>query len=328
MSRRSAAPDSTGPPAEGERRKWSDLPRRLRDQLEEHLRARVVRAVSEPGGFSPGVAARLELSDGRRLFAKVVGREANPDSPGYLRTEARILAQMPPTAPVPRLLSVYDEGEWVALFLRELEGHTPRLPWKASEFGRVLNAIESLAGSLTPAPFPAMSFGERHGKLFTRWQEMATAAQHHTDALADLDPWARRRLPQLVKLEKRIQAASTGNTLLHSDLRADNILITKDRVFFLDWPSACIGAKWVDLVIFLPSVAMQGGPPPWEVFDKSILARDAQADDVNSALAAFSGFLLGDARKPSPPGLSTLRPFQRAQGVEALAWLKHRLGED
>jgi aminoglycoside phosphotransferase (APT) family kinase protein len=274
------------------------------------------------------VAARLELSDGRRLFAKVVGSEANPDSPGYHRAEARILAQLPPTAPVPRLLSVYDDGEWVALFLRELDGHTPHLPWQASEFRRVLSAIESLADSLTPAPFPAMTFGERHAKLFTRWQEMASAARHRTDDLADLDPWARRRLPGLIKLEKRLPAASAGDTLLHSDLRADNILITKDRVFFADWPSACIGAKWVDLVFFLPSVAMQGGPPPWEVFDQSAMAQGARAEDVNSVLAALTGFLLGDARKPPPPGLSTLRPFQHAQGVEALAWLKHRMGGD
>jgi aminoglycoside phosphotransferase (APT) family kinase protein len=328
MTRRSAAANSTGPLAEGERRKWSELPQRLRDQLEEHLRARVLRAVSEPGGFSPGVAARLELSDGRRLFVKVVGSAANPDSPGYHRAEARILAQLPPTAPVPRLISVYDDGEWVALFLRELDGHTPRLPWQAPEFRRVLNAIESLADSFTPAPFPAMTFGEKHGKLFTRWQEMATAAKQRSDDLADLDAWVRRHLPQLVKLEKRSQVASAGNTLLHSDLRADNILITKDRVFFADWPSACLGAKWVDLLIFLPSVAMQGGPHPWDIFDQSVMSRDARAEDVNAVLAAFTGFLLGDARKPPPPGLSTLRPFQRAQGVEALQWLKHRMGGD
>ena len=30
---------------------------------------------------------------------------------------------------------------------------------------------------------------------------------------------------------------------------------------------------------------------------------------------------------PPPPGLSTLRDFQRGQGIEALAWLRRSLGE-
>lgn len=96
----------------------------------------------------------------------------------------------------------------------------------------------------------------------------------------------------------------------------------------MDWPSACIGAGWIDLLGFLPSVAMQGGPSPWKVFDSSALGRQANVGDVNAVLAALTGYFIGNSRKPPPPGLSTLRPFQRAQGVEAMAWLKHRLGED
>jgi aminoglycoside phosphotransferase (APT) family kinase protein len=327
MSRGPPRKDSIGPPAEGERRDWAELPRVVRDALEEHLRARVIRADSEPGGFSPGVAARLELSDGRRLFAKIVGREPNPDSPDFHRAEARILAQLPPAVPAPRLLSVYDDGEWVALFLREVEGHTPRLPWKPSELRRVVRAMESLAESLTPAPFSARSFGEEHARLFTRWREMASTLRRDPRSLGDVDPWVRSHIRELVELEERLSIASSGTTLLHSDLRADNILITKDRVFFADWPAACIGAPWVDLLCFLPSVAMQGGPRPWTIFDESPLSRDVPWEDVNSVLASVTGFFFADSRKPAPPGLSTLRPFQHAQGVEALAWLRHRWDE-
>lgn len=325
MARKRAVHRSTGPPAAGERRDWEHLPVTLREALEEHLKARVIQAVSEPEGFSPGVAARLELSDGRRIFAKIVGSSPNPDSPNLHRIEARVLAQMPRTAPVPRLLSVYDDGEWVALFLREVEGHTPHLPWTRTELERTLRAIESLSTLLTPAPFSAPTFGEKHQKALTLWREMATAFQRDPESLSDLDPWARRHLPELVRLEKRVSVATAGKTLLHSDLRADNILVSKDRIYFADWPGACLGAGWVDLVIFLPSVAMQGGPPPWEIFDQSPLSAGVNPRDVNAVLAALTGYLLGSARKPPPPGLSTLRPFQHAQGIEALTWLKRRL---
>lgn len=313
------------PPAEGERRHWSELPPSVCHALEQHLHARVVRSRSEPGGFSPGVASRLLLSDGRRVFAKVLGPEPNPESVQYHRKEARVLSRMPEDAPVPQLLSVYDDGAWVALFLAEVDGRSPRLPWKSVELVRVLKAMETLASILTPAPFPEATFGEWHRNVFTLWREMADLQRRGADLLDDLDPWAREHLSELARLEANFEKASAGFTLVHSDVRADNILLTKDRVYFADWPGACIGARWLDLLGFLPSVAMQGGPRPWVLFDPSPLGRDAEPERVDSVLAALTGFFLGNARKPSPLGLSTLRPFQLAQGVQALAWLRHRL---
>jgi hypothetical protein len=65
------------PPAEGRRLPWRAIPRHLRGQVEELLGARVVRAQTQPGGFSPGVAARLTLTRGRQAFVKAVG-DLNP----------------------------------------------------------------------------------------------------------------------------------------------------------------------------------------------------------------------------------------------------------
>lgn len=314
-----------GPPAKGERRRWADLPEPVRETLEKHLRARVLDAQSEPGGFSPGVASRLRLSDGRRVFAKVIGAEPNLRSVDVHREEARVLAQMPAEAPVPKLLSVYDDGAWIALFLEEIGGSTPHLPWRDRELVRAVHAIEGLSALLTPTPFPAVTFAERHHEAFTLWREMSVAQRNGTDRLDDLDPWARYHLVNLAELEARSGESAKGSTLLHTDLRADNIVIAKNRVYFVDWPSACVGAPWVDLLGFLPSVAMQGGPEPWTIFDRSPVGREAEGARVDAVLAALTGYLLGNSRKPPPPGLSTLRPFQFAQGVHALEWLKHRL---
>ena len=70
------------PPAQGERVPWDRLPSEIRVVIEQRLGATVTRAATSPGGFSPGLAARLELEDGRRVFAKAVGPEPNRDSPG------------------------------------------------------------------------------------------------------------------------------------------------------------------------------------------------------------------------------------------------------
>jgi Phosphotransferase enzyme family len=283
-----------------------------------------VRAISEPGGFSPGVAARLHLADGRRAFAKVVSQAANPESPGMHRIEGAVLARLPATLPVPRLLATYDTGEWVGLILEEIDGRPPRLPWRRSELDRVLAAIGDLQAALTPAPFAAPTFAERHRNVFGKWGVLARALAQGSDPLADVDPWAVAHLSELVALEQGALAATAGPTLLHSDLRADNLLIAKDRVYVADWPAACVGAGWVDLALFLPSVAMQGGPEPWTLFDASPLTRAAPAERVDAFLAGLAGFWLEACRRPAPPGLSTLRPFQRVQGEHTLRWLRRR----
>jgi aminoglycoside phosphotransferase (APT) family kinase protein len=85
-----------------------------------------------------------------------------------------------------------------------------------------------------------------------------------------LDRWSARHLEALADLEAGAPAAAVGSTLLHLDLRADNLLITpENRVLVVDWPHARVGASWVDTVFLAPSLAMQGGPPPEE-----LLARD------------------------------------------------------
>ena len=48
-------------PARGVRLHWEDVPAQVRRALERRLGASVVRAVTSPTGFSPGLAARLLL---------------------------------------------------------------------------------------------------------------------------------------------------------------------------------------------------------------------------------------------------------------------------
>jgi hypothetical protein len=71
---------------------------------------------------------------------------------------------------------------------------------------------------------------------------------------------------------------------------------------------------------------MQGGPEPWKVFDAHPVSKDADGEAVTAYVAGLAGFFLWGAAQPPPPGLPTLREFQRAQGVHALRWLRHRTG--
>ncbi len=104
------------PPAEGQRRPWSQIPAGLRAEVERQLGGRVVEAVTQPGGFSPGVAARLRLDNGQRAFVKAVDG-LNPESPGIHRAEISITGQLPAGTPAPRLLGSIDDAGWVILML-------------------------------------------------------------------------------------------------------------------------------------------------------------------------------------------------------------------
>jgi aminoglycoside phosphotransferase len=308
------------PPAQGARLPWSELPTGVRAAVERRLGARVVDAATQPGGFSPGVAARLRLDDGRRAFVKAVGSSPNPHSPELHRGEARIAAALPPETPAPRLLFHHDDGDWVALVFEDVPGREPELPWRGDELERVLAAVAELSEALTPAPLEVPPLSERFGEMFRGWRILAEAG-----GAPGLDRWAGASLAALAELESGWLEAAAGETLLHADVRADNVLITPERVVFVDWPHASLGAAWVDLLAFVPSVAMQGGPKPWEIFDVHPVARDARPGHVDAMLAAVAGFFLQRGSLPPPPGLPTLREFQRAQGDEALAWLRRRL---
>lgn len=245
------------PPAEGVRIPWSAVPENLRLAVERHLGDRVAEAVTQPGGFSPGVAARLRLTGGGRAFVKAVGPEPNPDSPAFHRAEARVAAALPADVPAPRLLASFDQDGWVVLLFEDVEGRLPAQPWEPDELTLVLGALARMAEALTPAPIQVPAAAERFGDEFRGWRRLAADG---ADLTAVLDPWAVRHLPRLAELEERWGRAAEGACLAHADMRADNLLLTTDgRVLVVDWPHACLATPWFDLVGMLPSVTMQGG---------------------------------------------------------------------
>jgi hypothetical protein len=318
---------SDPPPAAGVRPLWDDVPSRVRRAVEERLGEGVVAATSSPGGFSPGVAARLRTSGGRRIFVKAIGPEPNPDSPALHRREAEVVGMLPPEAPVPRLLWSHDEGEegWVVLAFEDVDGSSPAEPWRPDELDRTLDALADLAELLTPSPVEVRAVGgvgEWPVIAGGYWGKLARERQ----GSARLDGWSARNLDRLADLEAGAPEAAAGETLLHLDLRADNVLLTPDRVVVVDWPHARVGAAWVDLLFFAPSAAMQGGPPPEDLLDRYPHAGQAEGDAITAVVCAIAGFFVHEGLQPAPPGLPTLRAFQAAQGRVAREWLARRTG--
>ena len=316
------------PPDRGVRLHWSDMPGRVRGEIEQWLGGAVVSALTQPTGFSPGVAARLTTDDGRRVFVKAVGPEPNAGTPKLHRREISIVTALPRAAPVPRLLWSHDEGEggWVVLAFEDVDGRHPTQPWRIDELDRVVAAMEDLNRLLTPSPLPAAMVPTAGDEFATHIQGWRKLYEEQPSRLDYVDKWSRRHIEALTAIEDTVSGALDGDTLLHCDFRADNVLLTLERTWFVDWPHARVGPPWLDAVAFASSVTMQGGPPPEEVISWHSACRAADADAVTAAVVALAGYFTHRAVQPPPPGLPTLRAFQDAQGVVAREWVSQRTG--
>jgi aminoglycoside phosphotransferase (APT) family kinase protein len=313
--------ERTAPAAEGGQRiTWEQTPAAVRAGIEAIAGARVVRASGRAGGFSPGLASVLQLDNGQRVFAKAVGLDRSAEGPGMYRDELRIVSVLPASVPAPRFLGSYDEDGWVALVYEAVDGDQPVVPWLDDELARVLDAMTDLATSLTPALSEALpAMGTEH---FDGWKQIAAAPQA-VSKLEEFAPWALHHLAELVGMEAEFPAAAAGKALVHGDLRADNMLLTADRVVFVDWPFASIGTPYCDLMFMLPSIAMHGTDPQ-PIVERHPLTRDVPDHDLDVTLAALTGYFIERSMQLPIPHLPTIRQFQRAQGIAALNWMIRR----
>lgn len=325
-------PSIAGPIAfSGQRLGWSDLPREIRERINTLAGARVTAESTATMGFSPGFAAVLELTDGSDVFVKAVSPAQNPESPDLARSEIRVARSLPDGVEAPRLLWSHDDGEWVILGLEVVHGgRHPQIPWTTADLDLVLHAMTELA-TLRPAPGHQLrQQSEMLADVFTGWQTLAdrgpAALEAALQPLGANGAWVTGAIDDLVAAELRSSAAVAGDTLVHGDLRADNLLIVPERtsrhVVFLDWPHAGIGAPWLDLALMTPSIAMQGGGDPAKVFATSELGADVPADLLIPVVAALTGYFVLGGTRPAPPGIPNLPAFALAQAGEALRWLR------
>jgi aminoglycoside phosphotransferase (APT) family kinase protein len=307
-------------PAAGVHQPWARVPGAVRAWAERLGGGTPTTVRDLSGGFSPGATTVLEWPD-RAFFVKAVGTELNPDSPGLHRREAVISAALPETPRFPRLRGTYDDGDWVALAFDVVAGRPPRHPWDASELDLVARGLSAMHDELTPSPVPSLEplAGYAH-HLFGGWADLASQAAPPVG----LDPWAAAHLSRLAELEAGWPGACAGSTLVHGDVRSDNVLVAGDAVVFVDWPHGAVGNPAFDFIGWAPSVVLEGGPPPEELLARHDLPGAGDPGSVTVLLCAIAGFFVSHSLRPAPPGLPTLRPFQAAQGEVALAWLRRR----
>lgn len=305
------------------RPRWNELPDPVRRRISALARSTVVDSGSVTSGFSNGFAGPLSLSDDRRVFVKAIAEHINPVGVQMYRDEAGVLARMPAFAPVPALLDWLDEdvaGErWVCLLIEHVDGRAPHLR-RPGDLDRITALTVRLA-ELDPCPIADLPRMADATSTFDRWRHVDRAEP----GLGSYHPWLLAQFDRLVDVASGWAEAIDGSALVHGDFRPDNIIVNDARAWAVDWPGASIGAPWVDTLLMLPALAMlDGGPAPGDVAAAHPLLSGVDPSAIDAVLAAALGYFVTSSLLEPPPGLPTIRAFQRAQADVVLYWLRER----
>ncbi|MFE9847717.1 phosphotransferase [Streptomyces sp. NPDC005576] len=240
------------------RARWEDLPREVRDAVEARVGPPVVDFVYPAGGFTEGLAARVRSADGGEVFLKASPLGARMAS--HYRAEAAVGKSLP-TAVAPLLLWSMEAGDWIVNAFEPVQGREPDLRPGSADLDGVLDAVGLMEKELTPCPFPgAGPVGATLSTLAGHWVRLAA-----DPAGPRQDMWiaSRRSLLEELDAPDRLVKLSAGDTLVHCDLRADNMLTESGtgRTRILDWSWGARGAAWVDAAFFVPQLIIAGHSP-------------------------------------------------------------------
>ncbi|HET6166787.1 MAG TPA: phosphotransferase [Marmoricola sp.] len=297
-----------------QRLEWSHLPPVVRAQVEERCGSPIVEAVSQGGGFTPGFASVLICEDGSRHFVKAASNAAQRMFAASYREEARKMRALPDSVPAPRLLWSFED-EWVVLGLEYVAARPPKRPWRAADLDLCLDALGVVAKRLTPVPaeLGLDPIAEELADWPAFWEEL-------------------RGRPDLPHADEAAALASSfadvvvGDTVVHTDVRDDNVLLTTDgRALFCDWNWPVAGADWLDSLIMLIGPRGDGLDVDAVIATRPLL-RDVPADHLDRVLALVCGYFLKSADEPVPSTSPYIRDAQRWQGEVVWDWLCERRG--
>jgi aminoglycoside phosphotransferase (APT) family kinase protein len=302
------------------RLEWAHLPPQIRRLVERRCGSPVVEAVSQGAGFTPGFASVLTCQDGSRHFVKAASVRAQRMFAEAYREEARKLAALPVSAPAPRLLWKQDDEDWVVLGIEYVESRAPRRPWREADLEACVAMTGELASALTPPP------AELGKESFVA--EFADWPSHWERVRADLPdlPAIAEHLDEAAALAARFAEVADGTTLVHTDIRDDNLMLATDgRVLLCDWNWPVVGAAWLDTV-FLMIGPRGDGLDVDAMLAAAPLTRDLPGESIDIVIALITAYFLMSAAQPVPPTSPYIRDAQRWQGEVCWRWLAERRG--
>ena len=258
------------------------------------------------GGYSTAERYTVTLADGRRVFAKAADAE---HMAAWLRREHEVYASLRGSF-IPDLIGFDDDGTRPLLVVEDLSHADWSPTWTPERVALVRAALDELHAS--PAPPNTSPVRETFAGWFGRWRIVEADPEPFLSLGLRSRAWLEERLPAIV--EAADEALVDGDAVIHLDVRSDNLCTLDGRAVLVDWNFVSFAAPELDLAGWACSLALEGGPSPWELLPGS------------PGFAAFVSGLFAAVAGLSPPETAPMvREFQARQLAVALDWLDREL---
>ncbi|MFC7623414.1 hypothetical protein [Microlunatus sp. GCM10028923] len=275
--------------------------------------------------MSTGLAT-VVTGERRRVFVKALDATLNAAGERFYRREAESSALLPDLPSIPRLLDhgtvAVDDHHWVVLLYPAVAGEPPQHPWRAADLNRVLDAWLPVGEALSAIPdWPRNNL---IAPLFTGWRTIAESPD---------DPWHEHAQDWTDREQRFVTAATETGPLIgaHVDLRADNLLLGPDGVWFVDWAHPDHAAPWLDPLIMLCDVVASGADlgdggeiDVARVWAEHPACAGADPETLIDGVSAFAALMHAGSRKPPHPAVPHGRAWQRLVSERTLPYALRR----
>jgi hypothetical protein len=255
--------------------------------------------ISDAGGYTPALRRIATLADGSTVFVKAAVDAATAAWIQAERTAYEALGDR-------HFLPAYLGGDEGLLILEDLrQGRWPP-PWRPGEIDRVFALLDDLAAATAPTGVPSLN--DARGDLVGLWSAITENPQPLLSLGVCTSDWLHTAAPVLAAAAAK--ADLHGDSIVHYDVRSDNLCLLEDRTLLVDWNLLCRGNPEIDQVFFAQTITMEGGPAPWELLPN--------ADPA--LVATVAAFFADRAPGPPIPAAPRVRQVQLTQLRVCLPW--------
>jgi phosphotransferase family enzyme len=257
-------------------------------------------------GYTTASRLIVTCADGTSVFVKGA---TDTRTATWLRTEYGVYSQVRASF-LPAMRAWVDDGSSPFLVLEDLTEAVWQAPWTMARVSQVLATLRRVAATRAPACVPSLE--ERQSSL-SGWARVEREPEPFLRLGLCSPAWLGHSIKALMAAEASAELA--GDDLVHGDVRSDNLCFVGHRVVLVDWNWACRGNGIIDIAGWLPSLHLEGGPPP-----------DTILPGQPHLAAVISGYFAARAGLPVAQASPEIRALQRAQLQVALAWALRALG--
>jgi len=322
---------------------WAEVPEDIIRQIEDIAGQKIKTGKIVWGGYSNSACFEITLFDGHKLFVK--GTHPAQDAHGVKMVEQEIYAykNIPHIREfAPQYLGMVSDGDpdgWCLIVFEQLQ-KLEEIIWDTKLLHRTFATLKLFHGikkESLPLDFPlaeTTNYIERYFIPQGGWIRIKEEKEIYKKFLTlfidkeEADKFFKHALPILCEKQKEFcEIEDLTNGVIHQDFRDDNILVTQNKIYIVDWPNSCYGSVELDLAQLLASLSAKSEYDINSLLNIYSDSTEIKIDKNNfiKAVCAFSGHIADAAYRKKPEKLPRLRQMQKELLEESLKFLEKEL---